>query len=228
VQKLIMSAGTCKDIKLSVAAMTKPLPTQRPGTTQLPDEFHNGMVALMQSKPGCFQVTPEELATIQSSMSEDDIVTLFCERDGAHIIKTFMLYFEPEDRQFIYDAAEAKIMRLSTDRYGGATLQRCLEAGNLDQKIALAVAITRNAMSMVTDAHGNYILQHVLSMSLPSSYRGMDGEFLSHFLTLSFFLSHVCHMSLIFPLIFLLHISHSLAQVRTRQHWRHCADTSCR
>ena len=70
----------------------------------------------------------------------------------------------PADRQFIFDAAEAHIMRLATDKYGGATLQRCLEAGDAEQRLALAVAITKNALALVSDAHGNYILQHVLTM----------------------------------------------------------------
>jgi len=55
-------------------------------------------------------------------------------------------------------------MRLATDKYGGATLQRCLEAGDADQRLTLAVAITKNALALVSDAHGNYILQHVLTM----------------------------------------------------------------
>ena len=52
---------------------------------------------------------------------------------------------------------------LATDKYGGATLQRCLEAGDAEQRLALAVAITKNALALVSDAHGNYILQHVLT-----------------------------------------------------------------
>ena len=171
-----MAAATCLNIEKSVATMTKPLPTQRSNTAQIPDEFHSSLVELMSEKPACCQVTPDELRTIQSAFSKDDIVTLFCERDGAHIIKTFMLYFEKKDRQFIYDAAETEIMRLSTDRYGGATLQRCLEAGSIDQKMALAVAITQNALAMVCDAHGNYILQHVLSMSADAKWSKKSKE----------------------------------------------------
>ena len=111
-----------------------------------------------------FAATAEEIATIQASLSSDDIVTLFRERDGAHVVRTYITCMLPADRQFIFDAAEAHIMRLATDKYGGATLQRCLEAGDADQRLTLAVAITKNALALVSDAHGNYILQHVLTM----------------------------------------------------------------
>jgi hypothetical protein len=176
IQELITAAKTvaCENLAAAVAAMTRPLPTSRvdprdpaAAARRKPIDEFDSMVTLLGAKPTPqrFEATELELKTIQSSLSVDDIVTLFRERDGAHIIKAFVLFMAPKDRQFIYDAAEAQVVRLATDRYGGATLQRLLEAeGSKEQRMQLAGAITQKAAAMVSDAHGNYILQHVLTM----------------------------------------------------------------
>eukprot|EP01043_Picozoa_sp_COSAG02_P017439 COSAG02_NODE_791_length_17158_cov_12.377396_5_plen_699_part_00 len=68
------------------------------------------------------------------------------------------------ERQFVYDAAAGAVVRLAKDKYGCGTLHRCLEAGDENQKLQLAMAVGRNARPMATDAHGNYILQNVMAM----------------------------------------------------------------
>jgi hypothetical protein len=68
------------------------------------------------------------------------------------------------ERQFVYDAAAGAVVRLAKDKYGCGTLHRCLEAGDDNQKLQLAMAVGRNARPMATDAHGNYILQNVMAM----------------------------------------------------------------
>ena len=71
---------------------------------------------------------------------------------------------QPAERQFVYDAAAGAVVRLAKDKYGCGTLHRCLEAGDDNQKLQLAMAVGRNARPMATDAHGNYILQNVMAM----------------------------------------------------------------
>lgn len=156
---------TGEELSAAVNAMTKPLPTVRSSSPRRPADEFDRMATNLGAKMRRFDATPAELEAIQSSLSQDDIITLFRERDGAHVIKAFVLFMKPSDRQFIYDAAKAHVMRLATDRYGGATLQRLLEAaGSQEQRMQLASAVTQKAAAMVSDPQANYILQHVLTM----------------------------------------------------------------
>jgi hypothetical protein len=167
IHELIMAARTVtgEDLAAAVSAMTKPLPTVRTGSPRRPADEFDRMATNLGAKLRRFDVTAAELEAIQNSLSQDDIVTLFRERDGAHVIKAFVLFMKPRDRQFIYDAAKVHVMRLATDRYGGATLQRLLEAsGSQEQRMDLASAVTQKAAAMVGDPQANYILQHVLTM----------------------------------------------------------------
>lgn len=167
IHELIMAARTVtgEDLSAAINAMTKPLPTVRSSAPRRPTDEFDRMATTLGAKLRRFDATPAEMEAIQSSLSQDDIITLFRERDGAHVIKAFVLFMKPSDRQFIYDAAQAHVMRLATDRYGGATLQRLLDAsGGQEQRMQLASAVTQKAAAMVGDPQANYILQHVLTM----------------------------------------------------------------
>ena len=109
--------------------------------------------------------TPEETLAVQKSLTDDVIFLMLDERDGAHIITSLVHSVGPaEGKQYIYEAAVKNILGIASHKYGCATLQRCLETGSQEQIYLLATALAEHSEKLVLDNHGNYIMQHVMSL----------------------------------------------------------------
>ena len=108
--------------------------------------------------------SPEETLAVQKTLTDDVVFVMFEERDGAHIITSLVNSVGPEGKQYIYEAAVKNILGIARHKYGCATLQRCLETGSQEQIYLLATALAEHSEKLVLDNHGNYIMQHVMSL----------------------------------------------------------------
>ncbi|KAG5456472.1 MAG: armadillo-type protein [Olpidium bornovanus] len=68
------------------------------------------------------------------------------------------------DLQFIYDAVSQHCIEVATHRHGCCVLQRCIDHASDAQKIQLVTEITCNALTLVQDPFGNYVVQYVLDL----------------------------------------------------------------
>ncbi|PPQ98902.1 hypothetical protein CVT24_003533 [Panaeolus cyanescens] len=71
----------------------------------------------------------------------------------------------PEDNQFIYNAVAANCVEVATHRHGCCVLQRCIDHASELQRAQLVNEITYNALTLVQDPYGNYVVQYILDLN---------------------------------------------------------------
>lgn len=121
---------------------------------------------------------PHEVGIV-TALFRDNVVELCKDLYGMHVIRKYMYH---QDISFV-DTISANIVNLSTHKYGCCVVQWCLDhvfsecwkvAGKNNQKPKLkplemqtivVASISRNAMSLMNDAHGNYIVQKLFDIS---------------------------------------------------------------
>jgi pumilio RNA-binding family len=57
-----------------------------------------------------------------------------------------------------------KCKQIGMHKHGCCVMQRCLEKGALQQKLALADVIIENLAELIEDPYGNYLVQNVLKL----------------------------------------------------------------
>lgn len=93
---------------------------------------------------------------------------LITDMNGNHVVQRFLSACSPGLNQFIYDAVCANIFPVATNRHGCCVLQRCIDSASEFQRESLVSCIVENAVALVQDAYGNYAVQYVLDLNLPS------------------------------------------------------------
>jgi len=93
---------------------------------------------------------------------------LITDMNGNHVIQRFLSACSPALNQFIYDAVCANIFPVATNRHGCCVLQRCIDSASEFQREGLVSCIVENAVALVQDAYGNYAVQYVLDLNLPT------------------------------------------------------------
>ncbi|CUA77447.1 Pumilio homology domain family member 4 [Saccharomyces cerevisiae S288c] [Rhizoctonia solani] len=93
------------------------------------------------------------------------VVTLIKDLNGNHVIQKCLNRLIPEDNQFIYNAVAAHCVEVATHRHGCCVLQRCIDHASDQQRIQLVTEITFNALTLVQDPYGNYVVQYILDLN---------------------------------------------------------------
>ncbi|CAG8568058.1 7496_t:CDS:10 [Ambispora gerdemannii] len=93
-----------------------------------------------------------------------NVVTLIKDLNGNHVIQKCLNRLSSEDNQFIYNAVSKHCVEVATHRHGCCVLQRCIDHASDSQKFQLVTEITYNALTLVQDPFGNYVVQYVLDL----------------------------------------------------------------
>ncbi|KAF7367374.1 RNA-binding protein [Mycena sanguinolenta] len=97
------------------------------------------------------------------------VVVLIKDLNGNHVIQKCLNKLAPEDNQacvsFIYNAVAANCIEVATHRHGCCVLQRCIDHASDHQRIQLVNEITFNALTLVQDPYGNYVVQYILDLN---------------------------------------------------------------
>lgn len=93
---------------------------------------------------------------------KDDAVRLCIDSNGNHVIQRALQYMKPEYNQFVFDAVCQECTTVGTHRHGCCVLQRCLDAANKQQKAEVIAQVEKQAMKLMQDPYGNYVVQYVL------------------------------------------------------------------
>lgn len=93
------------------------------------------------------------------------VVTLIKDLNGNHVVQKCLNRLIPEDNQFIYNAVAAHCVEVATHRHGCCVLQRCIDHASDSQRIQLVTEITFNALTLVQDPYGNYVVQYILDLN---------------------------------------------------------------
>ncbi|KAH7104735.1 ARM repeat-containing protein [Auriculariales sp. MPI-PUGE-AT-0066] len=93
------------------------------------------------------------------------VVTLIKDLNGNHVIQKCLNKLAPEDNQFIYNAVAQNCVEVATHRHGCCVLQRCIDHASDSQRVQLVQEITYNALTLVQDPYGNYVVQYILDLN---------------------------------------------------------------
>eukprot|EP01120_Amphizonella_sp_Union-15-10_P017367 TRINITY_DN9620_c0_g1_i2.p1 TRINITY_DN9620_c0_g1~~TRINITY_DN9620_c0_g1_i2.p1 ORF type:complete len:450 (-),score=54.98 TRINITY_DN9620_c0_g1_i2:123-1472(-) len=107
--------------------------------------------------------TPDEIYRVTEAL-KGSVVELIQDLNGNHVIQRCLQKMEPIDNQFIYDAVARHCFQVSTHRHGCCVMQRCIDHGTEQQKIQLITEIQENALWLVQDQFGNYVVQYILDL----------------------------------------------------------------
>ncbi|KAK0547853.1 hypothetical protein OC845_003875 [Tilletia horrida] len=108
--------------------------------------------------------TQRQISSIIRALSMN-VVTLIKDLNGNHVIQKCLNRLNSEDNQFIYNAVAQHCVEVATHRHGCCVLQRCIDHASDQQRIQLVTQITFNALTLVQDPFGNYVVQYVLDLN---------------------------------------------------------------
>jgi hypothetical protein len=135
------------------------------------------------------QVTPtiNSIIAIAKKALSNHVVTLIQDLNGNHVIQRCLNRLSPQDNQFIYDSVSqaGHCVEVATHRHGCCVLQRCIDHASDSQKIQLINEIIANALVLVQDPYGNYVVQYVLDLPFPGLASRLARRFLGHIPILS-------------------------------------------
>ncbi|RLN27463.1 hypothetical protein BBJ28_00019369 [Nothophytophthora sp. Chile5] len=116
---------------------------------------------------------------------KDDAVRLCIDSNGNHVIQRALQFMRPEYNQFVFDAVCKECTTVGTHRHGCCVLQRCLDAANKTQKAEVIEQVERQAMKLMQDPYGNYVVQYVLDSCTAEEAFGVILKPLGHIFELS-------------------------------------------
>ncbi|KAI9300586.1 armadillo-type protein [Cunninghamella echinulata] len=128
--------------------------------------------------------TSHQIQTVTSAL-HPNVVTLIKDLNGNHVIQKCLHRLSAEHNQFIYDIVSEHCIEVATHRHGCCVLQRCIDHAVDAQKSQLVQVVTCNALPLVQDPFGNYVVQYVLDL----------GEVQYSDLLVRRLIEHVCDLS---------------------------------
>ena len=111
-----------------------------------------------------FLSTNRQIHSIIVALSMN-VVTLIKDLNGNHVVQKCLNRLGAEDNQFIYNAVAAHCVEVATHRHGCCVLQRCIDHASDSQRMQLVQEITYNALTLVQDPFGNYVVQYILDLN---------------------------------------------------------------
>ncbi|CEH14061.1 Translational repressor MPT5/PUF4 and related RNA-binding proteins (Puf superfamily) [Ceraceosorus bombacis] len=131
-----------------------------------------------------FLSTPRQIRSIIGALTMN-VVTLIKDLNGNHVIQKCLNRLGAEDDQFIYNAVAAHCVEVATHRHGCCVLQRCIDHASETQRMQLVTEITFNALTLVQDPFGNYVVQYILDLNDPRYSDAVVQQFIGNVCLLS-------------------------------------------
>ncbi|KAL5078572.1 hypothetical protein RYX36_006993 [Vicia faba] len=113
--------------------------------------------------------------------------------NGNHVIQRCLTCFSVQDNEFIFDAATKFCLDVSTHQHGCCVLQRCIDYSKGKSQERLVREICKHGFHLAQDPYGNYVVQYIIQMQIPSAIAKFTAQFRGNYVTLSTqkFSSHV-------------------------------------
>jgi len=125
------------------------------------------------------KVYPDLIYRLLPSIEKDSI-TLINDLNGNHVIQRCLQELGAPYDQFVYETAGKHLVEIATHKHGCCVLQRCIDAATHGQREALVDKIIENAVRLVQDAFGNYVVQYVIDLENPENNARLALIFIGH------------------------------------------------
>ncbi|XP_019171483.1 PREDICTED: pumilio homology domain family member 4-like [Ipomoea nil] len=142
--------------------------------------------------------TRQQISLVVSSL-EPGFLALIKDLNGNHVIQRCLQYLTNGDSKFIFVAAAKYCVDIATHQHGCCVLQRCIAHATGEHRENLVAEISANGLLLAQDAFGNYVVQFIMELKIPSVTSKLMSHFEGNFVHLSTqkFSSHVVEKCLI-------------------------------
>ncbi|KAL1901392.1 hypothetical protein Sste5346_001797 [Sporothrix stenoceras] len=110
-------------------------------------------------------ISTEKQVQIIIEALRNRVVELIQDLNGNHVIQKCLNKLTPANAQFIFDAVGGACVEVGTHRHGCCVLQRCIDHASGDQKVWLISRITQEAVTLIQDPFGNYVVQYIIDLN---------------------------------------------------------------
>ncbi|XVE95318.1 hypothetical protein REPUB_Repub02eG0086400 [Reevesia pubescens] len=134
----------------------------------------------------------QQISLIKSAL-KPGILDLIKDLNGNHVLQRCLQCLNNEDNKIIFDAAAKFCVDIATHRHGCCVLQRCISHSSGQNRDKLITQISRNGLLLAQDPFGNYVVQYIIELKVPSAIGKLLPQFKGHYVHLSMqkFSSHV-------------------------------------
>ncbi|CAA0807329.1 Putative pumilio homolog 7- chloroplastic [Striga hermonthica] len=142
--------------------------------------------------------TRQQISIVVSAL-EPGFLVLIKDLNGNHVVQRCLQCFSAEDSKFIFIAAAKYCVDIATHQHGCCVLQRCISHAIGEYRENLVQEISANGLLLAQDAYGNYVVQFILELKIPSATSKLTSQFESHYVHLARqkFGSHVIEKCLV-------------------------------
>ncbi|KAL2477477.1 putative pumilio-like protein 10 [Forsythia ovata] len=142
--------------------------------------------------------TRQQISLIISAL-EPGFLALIKDLNGNHVVQRCLQCFTNEDSKFIFVAAAKYCVDIATHQHGCCVLQRCISHSTGEHWENLVAEISANGLLLAQDAYGNYVVQFILELKIPSVTSKLTSQFEGNYVHLSTqkFSSHVVEKCLV-------------------------------
>ncbi|KAA8528268.1 hypothetical protein F0562_035481 [Nyssa sinensis] len=136
--------------------------------------------------------TRQQISLVVSAL-KPAFLDLIKDPNGNHVVQRCLQCLGKEDNKFIFDAAAKFCVDIATHRHGCCVLNRCIAHSIGKHREKLAIEIAANGLILAQDAFGNYVVQYIIELNIPSVAACLISQFEGHYVYLSMqkFSSHV-------------------------------------
>ncbi|KAJ2038667.1 hypothetical protein H4S04_008298, partial [Coemansia sp. S16] len=128
--------------------------------------------------------TQEQIDLVISAL-RGAVVLLIRDLNGNHVIQKCLSRLSSKNNQFIYDSVAGSCWDVATHRHGCCVFQRCIDFAAESQKSQLVDVIISQALQLVQDPFGNYVVQYVLDLNMEAFSEPLIRKFVDHICGLS-------------------------------------------
>ncbi|KAJ2876330.1 hypothetical protein GGH93_000830 [Coemansia aciculifera] len=128
--------------------------------------------------------TQEQIDLVISAL-RGGVVLLIRDLNGNHVIQKCLSRLSSRNNQFIYDSVASSCCDVATHRHGCCVFQRCIDFAAESQKSQLVDVIISQALQLVQDPFGNYVVQYVLDLNVAAFSEPLIRKFVDHICGLS-------------------------------------------
>ncbi|XVE49564.1 hypothetical protein DITRI_Ditri01bG0092000 [Diplodiscus trichospermus] len=142
--------------------------------------------------------TRQQISLVISAL-EPGFLSLIKDLNGNHVVQRCLQCLSGEDNTFIFVAAAMYCVDIATHQHGCCVLQRCISHSTGEYREKLVEEISTNGLLLAQDAYGNYVVQFILELKIPSATSTLISQFKGNYVHLSSqkFSSHVVEKCLV-------------------------------
>ncbi|KAF8411476.1 hypothetical protein HHK36_004027 [Tetracentron sinense] len=119
------------------------------------------------------------------SALEPGFLDLIKDQNGTHVVQRCLQCLSNEDNKFTFDTAAKFCVDIATHKHGCCVLQQCIAHSTGEHQELMVAEISDNGLLLTLDACGNYVVQYIIELKIPSATANLISQFEGNYVHLS-------------------------------------------